>query len=98
VTWCFAGRCANRLASAVLTALIWLNPGRQHADQQILARQPRAKTAVRRHGWTGSCDDPEVLAFLDDTGADHGYLSCSALIERVQAHLILDRVNQFAES
>jgi hypothetical protein len=41
-------------------------------------------------GCTGSCDDPEVLAFLDNPRSDHSHLACRALIEQVKPDLILD--------
>jgi hypothetical protein len=97
VTWRFAGPCANRAAMAVLAALIWVNLGRQAVGLRLLARQPRRETCVWGGGCTGSCHDPEVLAFLDDPGPDHDYLPRRRLVERVQANLVLDGVDQFAE-
>src|ERR1039457_3236608 len=93
----FAGRCANRRAKAARIAPIRAHPRRRVAEQGILTRQPRRKTTIRGYGCTGSCDDPEVLAFLDDASADHSYPPRRTLIKRVQAHLILDRVDQIPE-
>jgi hypothetical protein len=43
------------------------------------------------------CDDPEILALLDRPRAHDGYLPRGAVIERVETHLVLDRVDQLAQ-
>src|ERR1035441_2296948 len=93
----FAGRRADRRTKAARIAPIRSHPRRRVAEQGILLRQPRRKTTIRGHGCTGSCDDPEVLAFLDDASADHSYPPRRTLIKRVQAHLTLDRIDQIPE-
>jgi hypothetical protein len=49
---------------------------------------------VYRRPCPGSCDDPEVLAFLDRPRSDHGNLAGRTIVERVQPDLVLDRVDQ----
>jgi hypothetical protein len=97
LTCIFACECANRQpeASAATRILAFLR--RQVLDQPVSARQPRLKAAIRHWVCTGSCDDPEILALFDHPGVYDGYPPRRAVIERVQAHLALDRVDQLTQ-
>jgi hypothetical protein len=47
---------------------------------------------------TGSCDDPEILAFLDRPRPDGRDLAGRAVIERVEPDLVLHWVDQIART
>jgi hypothetical protein len=92
----FEGRCANLLDGGLLRAPIRVRLRRQACEQGVLPRQPCAREGMRPGDCTGSCDDPKILALLDDACTDYGHLACGTLIERVQANLVFDRVDDLA--
>jgi hypothetical protein len=50
-----------------------------------------------RQSCTGSCDDPEVLAFLDHPGAQDDDAADRVVVQLVDADLIFDRVDKVTE-
>ena len=98
MTWAFGVRCAILPAAGPSDKGFWHYPGELAADLAVSVRQPRSSRAARHTSVrAGSRDDPEVLAFLDHPGAEDHDPTRRALVEEVQADLVLDGIDQVPE-
>jgi hypothetical protein len=99
---------ADAMACAILTPGV--QTGKRHPPLPLAAptltcadaaRQPRPEAGVpagavpvRAARPGGSSDDPVVLALLDHAGAQHDALADRPFVQRVDADLVLDRVDE----